>query len=185
MGVIHLRGSGGPNPNIAANKILKLVVSPTEGNIALQDSIMSDDGATVTVVGNLVVTGSQAAGADAKADGATKGIAAFAASDFNDNGSGIVSLDFTNGQAADASHKGYLTAADWSTFNSKLTPSGSVGLINTALGFFSATPVAQPTYVASNVTTARSYDANNTTLDELADVVGTLIADLRLYGLVL
>lgn len=36
-----------------------------------------------------------------------------------------------------------------------------------------------PTYSASNVTTDRTYDANATTLDELADVVGTLIADLQ------
>lgn len=30
----------------------------------------------------------------------------------------------------------------------------------------------------SNVTTDRTYDANSTTTDELADVLGTLIADL-------
>lgn len=35
------------------------------------------------------------------------------------------------------------------------------------------------TYTESNVTTDRSYDANATTIDELADVLGTLIADLR------
>jgi hypothetical protein len=35
------------------------------------------------------------------------------------------------------------------------------------------------TYTPTNVSTDRSYDANSTTLDELADVVGTLIADLQ------
>lgn len=39
------------------------------------------------------------------------------------------------------------------------------------------------TYTPSNVTTDRSYDANSTTLDELADVVGTLIADFQAAGI--
>lgn len=39
------------------------------------------------------------------------------------------------------------------------------------------------TYSPTNVTTDRSYDANSTTLDELADVLGSLIADLQLTGL--
>ena len=41
------------------------------------------------------------------------------------------------------------------------------------------------TYTISNVTTDRSYDANATTMDELADTLGTLIADLRAKGIVL
>lgn len=41
-----------------------------------------------------------------------------------------------------------------------------------------------PAYTATNVTLDRSYDANATTLDELADVVGTLLADLRAAGVV-
>lgn len=40
------------------------------------------------------------------------------------------------------------------------------------------------TYTPTNVTTDRSYDANATTIDELADVLGTLIADLQTRGLV-
>jgi len=34
-------------------------------------------------------------------------------------------------------------------------------------------------YTPTNVTTDRSFDANSTTLDEIADVLGTLIADLQ------
>jgi DNA-binding transcriptional MerR regulator len=56
--------------------------------------------------------------ADAAADGATKGAAAFTASDF-DAAAGVISIDYTNGQAASALTKGFLTAADWSTFNGK------------------------------------------------------------------
>lgn len=44
---------------------------------------------------------------------------------------------------------------------------------------------APQTYAASNVTTDRTYDANSTSTDELADVLGTLIADLRARGQVL
>jgi hypothetical protein len=40
-------------------------------------------------------------------------------------------------------------------------------------------------YNITNVTTDRSYDANATTLDEVADVLGTLIADLKLTGIII
>jgi hypothetical protein len=56
--------------------------------------------------------------ADAAADGATKGAAAFTAADFN-AASGVISIDYTNGQAASSVNKGFLTAADWNTFNNK------------------------------------------------------------------
>jgi hypothetical protein len=62
--------------------------------------------------------------ADAAADGTTKGASAFTASDFNAT-AGVISIDYTNGQAASASAKGFLTSADWTTFNGKqaaLTP---------------------------------------------------------------
>lgn len=41
------------------------------------------------------------------------------------------------------------------------------------------------TYTATNVTTDRTYDADSSTVDELADVVGTLIADLKTVGIIL
>lgn len=53
---------------------------------------------------------------DAVADGSTKGAASFTANDF-DAASGNISLDYTNGQAASASNKGFLTSANWTTFN--------------------------------------------------------------------
>lgn len=56
---------------------------------------------------------------NAKADGATRGIAMFTAADFNDNGSGLISIDYTNGQKATSGTTGFLTSADWITFNSK------------------------------------------------------------------
>jgi hypothetical protein len=56
--------------------------------------------------------------ADAAADGTTKGAATFTASDF-DSTSGLISIDYTNGQAASTTNKGFLTATDWNTFNGK------------------------------------------------------------------
>ena len=53
------------------------------------------------------------------------------------------------------------------------------------MGFFGHAAAVQPAaYTVSNVTTDRTYDANSTTLDEVADVLGTLLADLKSVGLV-
>jgi hypothetical protein len=57
---------------------------------------------------------------DAAADGVTKGVATFAANDFNAT-AGVVAIDYANGQTASASTKGYLSAGDWATFNAKPT----------------------------------------------------------------
>jgi hypothetical protein len=51
-------------------------------------------------------------------------------------------------------------------------------------GFFSTPAVVQPdAYTPSNVTPDRSFNADSTSVDEVADVLGTLIADLKAYGL--
>ena len=55
---------------------------------------------------------------NAAADGSTKGAATFTAADFN-SASGLIGIDYTNGQAASALNKGFLTAADWLIFNAK------------------------------------------------------------------
>jgi hypothetical protein len=44
----------------------------------------------------------------------------FNATDF-DLASNLISIDYTNGQAASGSTKGFLTSADWTTFNGKLS----------------------------------------------------------------
>ena len=86
----------------------------TKGNLSAT-SPLSQSGGTGAVIGS----GVSLSIADAKADGSTKGASAYTASDFNDNGSGLISIDYTNGQAASGSTKGFLTSADWTTFNSK------------------------------------------------------------------
>lgn len=57
---------------------------------------------------------------NAVSDGSTKGAASFTAADFND-ASGNISIDYTNGQSADASNKGFLPSADWVKFNAQKT----------------------------------------------------------------
>jgi hypothetical protein len=53
------------------------------------------------------------------------------------------------------------------------------------VGFYGVTPAARSSaYTPTNVTTDRSYDADATTTAELADVLGTLIADLQTVGLI-
>lgn len=56
--------------------------------------------------------------ANAAADGTTFGIPAFTAADFN-AASGVISLDYINGQKASGSQPGFLSATDWTTFNGK------------------------------------------------------------------
>ncbi len=58
--------------------------------------------------------------ANAAADGTTKGAATFTAADFNAS-TGLISIDYANGQAASGSTKGFLTSSDWTTFNNKLS----------------------------------------------------------------
>ena len=45
-------------------------------------------------------------------------------------------------------------------------------------------PDPSAAYAPTNVTPDRTFDANATTLDEIADVLGTLIADLKAAGLI-
>jgi Pectate lyase superfamily protein len=53
------------------------------------------------------------------------------------------------------------------------------------LGFYGVTPVVRTTgYNAANMTSDRSFDANSYTMDELADVLGNLVMDLKAMGLI-
>jgi hypothetical protein len=62
------------------------------------------------------LAGMGASPGDAVADGTTKGVATFSASDFN-SAAGVISIDYTNGQAASASLKGFLAATAYAAFN--------------------------------------------------------------------
>ena len=60
----------------------------------------------------------------------------------------------------------------------------AVDTTNERVGFFDVSPQGQTAaYNVVNVTTDRTYDADATTVAELADVLGTLISDLQGFGL--
>jgi hypothetical protein len=46
-------------------------------------------------------------------------------------------------------------------------------------------PGTRGTYTITNLTLDRTFDANNTTINELADIVGTIVNDLRAAGIAL
>ena len=89
---------------------------------------------------------------NAAADSGTKGAATFKTADFNDDGNGLISIDYVNGQSASSVNKGFLTSADWSTFNGKqdaitLTTTGTSGaatFIGNTLNIpeYAGTPIA-------------------------------------------
>ena len=76
----------------------------------------------------------------------------FTASDFNESGS-TISLDFTNGQKATSLIPGYLTAADWVTFNAKA-------------------PTASPTFTGTPIAPTAAVDTNTTQLATTGFVIG-------------
>ncbi len=58
--------------------------------------------------------------ADAVADGTTKGAATFTSQDFLSS-AGLISLNYSAGQTASPSQNGFLSSADWTSFNNKLS----------------------------------------------------------------
>ena len=73
---------------------------------------------------------------------------------------------------------------DWN--NCRLMDNGSYIISwQGGLGFFNATPVPQSTgWGCSNYAFVKGFDADSTTLDEVADCLGTLIFQLALHGLI-
>lgn len=62
---------------------------------------------------------------------------------------------------------------------------GALNHDGTTVGFYGVAPTTRSAaYTPTNVTADRAYDANSTTIDEIADVLGTLIADLQLTGII-
>ncbi|HLN20669.1 MAG TPA: hypothetical protein VK213_06245, partial [Bacteroidales bacterium] len=85
---------------------------------------------------------------DAAADGATKGISAYTSTDFN-SAAGLISLDYVNGQKAGAATNGFLSSADWSTFNGKqnalVNSAGLAGALSDETGTGAAVFAESPT----------------------------------------
>ena len=71
--------------------------------------------------------------------------------------------------------------------NTNLTVNGSasVGGAGASIGFYGVSPTPRSSaYSVSNVVTDRTFNANGTSIDELADVLGTLITDLKATGII-
>jgi hypothetical protein len=88
----------------------------------IANSMLSTSNGVVTgatISSPLSFSGTTLSIANAAADGSTKGAASFGANDF-DASSGNITIDYTNGQAATGLLKGFLTAANWLTFNNKI-----------------------------------------------------------------
>lgn len=105
--------------------------------------------------------------ADAVADGLTKGAATFNANDFN-SAAGVISLDYTNGQAASSIKNGFLSSTDWSTFNSKqpaLSGTGFVTISGTTISYDNSTYylASNPNGYTSNLGTVTSVGLSSST----------------------
>lgn len=101
-------------------------------------------------------------------------------------GAAAANLGYTPVNRAGDSGLGTMTMAEAANLAVGTTTGTKIGTATTQkLGFWNATPVVRPAaYTTTNVATDRSYDANVTSLDEIADVLGTLIADLKSIGLI-
>lgn len=147
----------------------------TSGNAATATALAADPTETgcssiktVTAIdtgANLTCTAIQLAAAD----GSQLGLAAFAAADFNAS-AGVISLDYTNGQKATGSVPGFLTAADWTTFNGKQASGNYITALTgnvtaSGPGSVAATIVSLPTgvtdagYIAFTAITAPTTPA--------------------------
>lgn len=102
---------------------------------------------------------------------------------FNANGVNILRM-FSNGATDFVSVNPLLNDVDFFVNGDTGTLIRTDAAID-GLGFHGVTPVAlSAAYTVTNDSTDRTYDANATTLDEIADVLGTLIADLQAKGLI-
>lgn len=121
-------------------------------------------GGTITTTGTIGIN-------NAAADGSTKGAVTGTAADFNDNGSGLWSIDYTNGQAASGSVKGFLTSADWTAFNGKqatglswlLASGGTLTGANTLTGTTTNVLTAKFDALATTRTNGAGWWLTNTT----------------------
>lgn len=105
---------------------------------------------------------------DAVADGTTKGASTYTASDFN-SASGVISLDYTNGQKASASVPGFLSSADWTTFNGK--GSGSVTNTSGQAPMSTTSPTTTPVIILDTTTLSlgwHSFGYYSTVFPQLA-----------------
>lgn len=129
------------------------------GGTGTVTSIATSNGIT----GGPITTTGTISGVDAAADGSTKGVAAFTASDF-DATTGVISLDYTNGQKASGSQPGFLSSTDWTTFNNK-------GL-GTVTSIATTSPIGGGTITTTGTITCTTCTTNASALTANLPVIG-------------
>jgi hypothetical protein len=77
----------------------------------------------------------------------------------------------------------YSSASYELTVENSLVITGTLSHAGSYLGFYGKTPVEAKAYTYTNVVESRDIDADSVTLNSLADIVGTLISDLKSVGL--
>lgn len=175
-----------PDQTVALNAGTGIGVTGTYPNFTIANTAPSSGGTVTSIATSSPITGGTITGSgtigiqDASADGTTKGAAAFTASDFN-AASGVISLDYTNGQKASGSQSGFLSSTDWTTFNNKgngtvtsvgatsplsssggTTPSISLGTVPIANGGTNATATPTNGGVAYGTGTAYAFTTAGT-----------------------
>ncbi|MES2995127.1 MAG: hypothetical protein V4681_03795, partial [Patescibacteria group bacterium] len=143
---------------------------------------------STTVSSPLSFSGSTLSIQNAAADGTTKGAASFTAADF-DATSGNISIDYTNGQAASASTKGFLIPADWSVFNNKvsstslsavypLTYNSSTGVFASALSTTTSNTWAGTQTFGNILTTNATTSSLGINSETFTDLTGTGLSNV-------
>jgi hypothetical protein len=156
---MHVRGSGATSATTA------LRVENTNASASL---VVLDDG-NVNMYNNLTVTGSISTSTN------TTGQSTLGTGLVVNNTAGSSSInDFqVKTQLYNAIY--VTSSADSMTLMS--SPNGK-------LGFFGATPTTQSAgWSVANYLVSKSFDANTVTLEQLADVVGTILTELKNKGL--
>lgn len=146
------------------------------GGAALASTNDGGPGGEFTVVGG--VGGAAATGQTAGVGGALSFTAGAAGSATGGTGAAGGAFSIDAGAGTGAAANGDITIGGTNADNVNIGRSGG------NIGFYGVTAVAQSSaYTPTNVTTDRTYDANSTTVAELADVLGTVIADLQATGI--
>ena len=109
---------------------------------------------------------------------------------FRSSASTIATLGVTSGGILEVTQTSNGTAAIQSGDDLKLRPGSSSGTlmlaqtVNEKVGFFGSVGAIQSTgWTVTNVSGDKAFDASSTSVNELANVVGTLITALKGHGL--
>lgn len=190
-GDLRINGSAGTSGQVLTSN--GSGANPTWETSAAGSNIYSADG---TVSGNRTV---DADGNNLSFTNIALGIfsganVAFAASNaFENTGTNSYKLNTSNGAFLNANvGSGTITLGDATAnlvFVDSTGSDGDSGQVLTSDGTNAtwedpAVVAVVETYSPSNVSTDRAYDADSTTTEELADVLGTLIADLQTSGII-